>query len=150
MDIDLLSGPISFWHWLILAAVLGLLEMVAPGVLFLWLGISAVITGLALLVMPDLSWEIQFMTFGVLSVVSIALGRLWLRRHPTETDRPNLNRRGAQYVGRRFTLEEPIVNGIGKVHVDDTRWKISGPDLPAGSQVTVTGVDGVILEVEKE
>ncbi|WP_293725933.1 NfeD family protein [Thiolapillus sp.] len=34
--------------------------------------------------------------------------------------------------------------------MDDTTWKISGPDCPEGSRVTVIGVDGVVLLVKCE
>ncbi|MCP5366220.1 MAG: NfeD family protein [Hyphomicrobiales bacterium] len=145
-----LFDQIVFWHWLILALALGVLEMFAPGVLFLWLGIAAAITGLALLAIPSMSWEAQFLVFAGLSFAAVVAGRMWLRRRPIATDHPKLNRRGEQYVGRRFTLDEPIVNGVGKLRVDDTTWKITGDDLPAGSRVTVTGVDGTVLVVSGE
>jgi membrane protein implicated in regulation of membrane protease activity len=74
---------------------------------------------------------------------------MYQRRHPTLTDHPALNRRAQQYVGRRFTLDEPIVNGYGKLRVGDSVWSVSGSDLPAGTQVTVTGTSGVVLLVEK-
>ena len=74
----------------------------------------------------------------------------WLKRHPTETDQPRLNRRGEQYLGRVFTLEHPVVNGLGKIRVDDSTWKISGPDCSEGTQVRVVGVDGVVLRVEPD
>ena len=64
------------------------------------------------------------------------------------TDQPFLNRRTASYVGRVFTLEKPIVDGIGTVGIDDTVWRVTGPDTPAGSQVKVTRVDGAVLHVE--
>ncbi|WP_338063185.1 NfeD family protein [endosymbiont of Riftia pachyptila] len=60
-----------------------------------------------------------------------------------------LNRRGEQYLGRSFTLEDPIINGEGKIRVDDTTWKIRGNDCPGGSQIKVIGVDGVVLLVEQ-
>ena len=61
-----------------------------------------------------------------------------------------MNRRGEQYVGRHFTLSHDIVNGVGELHVDDTRWKIvSHHDLPAGSKVKVTAVEGTSLRVEE-
>ena len=66
---------------------------------------------------------------------------------PIQTDQPRLNRRGEQYIGRIFTLSIPIQHGQGKIQVDDTRWKIQGIDCPVGSQVQVTGVDGVVLTV---
>ncbi|HEX9770190.1 MAG TPA: NfeD family protein, partial [Kiloniellales bacterium] len=104
--------------------------------------------GLILLVFGGLGWEPQFLIFAVFTVVSAVGWRAYLRRHPTESDRPALNRRGEQYVGRTFTLEEAIVNGQGKIHVDDSTWKIEGDDLPAGTRIRVTGVDGTVLKVE--
>jgi len=56
--------------------------------------------------------------------------------------------RGEQYVNRTFTLEEPVVNGQGKIKVDDSTWKIEGADCESGTKVRVTGVDGVVLKVE--
>lgn len=139
----------TFWHWLIAALVLIILEMMAPGVVFLWVGIASAITGLALLAIPEMSWEIQMMMFAVLSVAISIAGRVWVWNRPTETDQPLLNKRGQQYVGRRFVLEEAIVNGTGRVRVEDTSWRVSGDDLPAGESVEVTGVDGVVLKVKK-
>ncbi|MCK4710234.1 MAG: NfeD family protein, partial [Gammaproteobacteria bacterium] len=66
------------------------------------------------------------------------------------SDHPTLNRRGEQYVGRTFTLDEPIVNGMGKIRVDDSTWKISGNDCDSGSKVKVTGIEGTIFKVECE
>jgi membrane protein implicated in regulation of membrane protease activity len=100
------------------------------------------------LVSPELGWEYQVLIFALLSVISIVAWRSYFRKHPIITDQPALNRRGDQYIGRLFTLEEPIINGNGKIKVDDTTWKIIGDDCEAGSKVKVTGVDGVILKVE--
>lgn len=136
------------WHWWVIGILLAILEVFAPGVVFIWLGLAAIVTGGLAFLVPGLDWTLQFVVFGVLSVVSIVLSRRFLKRHPIETDRPELNRRGHQYVGRSYTLAEPIKNGRGRLKVDDTMWKILGPDLPEGSLIRVTGVDGVMLEVE--
>ena len=140
---------LTYWHWWILGVGLIVLEVFAPGTFFLWMGIAAGVVGFILLLAPDLGWQYQFMVFSIFSIVSIAAWRLYLRNPPTQTDRPTLNRRGEQYVGRNFTLEHPIVNGLGKIHVDDSIWKIRGEDCAVGSRVKVTGVDGTILLVEK-
>ncbi|MES9959155.1 MAG: NfeD family protein [Sedimenticola sp.] len=139
---------LSYWHWWVAAVVLVILEVFSPGAFFLWLGVSAGITGLILLLMPDLSWQLQLMLFALFSVVSIIVWHLFLKRHPIQSDQPALNRRGEQYVGRLFTLEEPVVNGQGKIRVDDSTWKITGADCMAGTRVRVTGVEGVVLKVE--
>ncbi|HFD79248.1 MAG TPA: NfeD family protein [Gammaproteobacteria bacterium] len=138
---------LGHWHWWILAAALIILEVFAPGAFFLWLGISAGVVGAIVYWLPDTGWEYQVLLFSVLSVISIIVWRKYFRTTPEQTDQPALNRRGEQYVGRVFTLKEPIVDGIGKIRVDDSTWKIRGEDCPVGTQVEVTGVDGTILEV---
>lgn len=143
-----LFSHIDHWHWWILAIVLLVLEAFAPGTFFMWMGISAVVVGLLVMLAPGTGWEYQVLLFAILSVASIVVWRQYFRRHPVVTDQPTLNRRGAQYVGRTFTLDEPIVNSNGKIRVDDTTWKIHGADCASGSRVQVTGVDGVILTVE--
>jgi len=140
---------VTFWHWLILGVALAIIEVAAPGVVFLWMGIAAILTGLIVLTVDTLSWQSQVLVFAGLSVVSVVSGRLWLRSRPTETDHPTLNRRGQQYVGRVFTVDEKMVNGMGKVRVDDTSWKISGDDFDAGTKVRVTAVEGTVLRVEE-
>jgi len=141
---------LTYWHWWILGALLIILEVFAPGAFFLWLGIAAGVVGGLVLLMPNLSWEYQVLSFSVLSVVSIIIWRKYFRQTAADTDQPALNRRGEQYVGRLFTLQEPIVNGNGKIRVDDSTWKIEGKDCAAGTRVKVTGVDGTILRVVQQ
>ncbi len=45
-------------------------------------------------------------------------------------------------------LNEPIVDGKGRLKIEDTMWELRGPDLPQGAWVKVTGVDGMRLMVE--
>jgi len=138
----------DYWHWWVIGIILIILELFLPGAFFLWMGIAAGVVGVVLLVAPDMGWQYQFIIFAIVSVVSIVVWRIYLNKHPTPTDKPTLNMRGEQYVGREFTLTEPVVNGVGKLKVDDTMWKISGPDCPAGSKVKVNRVDGAILNIE--
>lgn len=140
----------SFWYWWILALVLLILEVFAPGAFFLWMGVSAGLVGLLSWLVPGLTTEWQLLIFTVVSVITVVGWRAYQRRHPVETDQPALNRRGEQYVNRVFTLNEPIVNGVGRIRVDDTTWRIEGVDAEAGSKVRVVGVDGVNLVVDIE
>lgn len=142
-----MSG-VTFWQWWIAGLILLVLEVFVPGAFFLWMGVAAGVTGFVLFLAPGTGWEYQLLLFAVLSVVSILVWRIYLLKHPTATDRPMLNRRGEQYVGRMFTLEEPVVNGSGKIRVDDSTWKIEGQDCPRGSRVKVVGVDGTVLRIE--
>ncbi len=146
---DELLRNLAPWHWALLGIVLVILEILAPGIYLLWLGIAAGLVGALLWLFPELGWQAQFIAFAILSIASVALGRAWLARNPSPTDEPTLNRRGEQYIGRVVTLEEPIVNGRGKIRLDDTTWKIEGPDCEAGSRVRISGTEGVVLRVEK-
>ena len=138
---------IVFWHWWAAAIVFVVIEVFAPGAIFLWLGVSAGVVGALLLVLPAMTWQIQMLVFAVLSISAIVGWRVFQKANPTQTDQPSLNRRGEQYVGRTLTLDEPIVNGQGKIRVDDTTWKVEGDDMPGGARVTVIGVDNVVLKV---
>lgn len=144
-----LLSQLVYWHWLILAVLLIILEVFSPGVFFIWLGLAAGMVGLILLAFPQLEWQYQLLIFAGLSVTDILAARLILQRRPIKTDRPTLNRRGEQYIGRVFTLEQAIINGSGKIHVDDSTWKVRGDDCPAGRKVMVTDVDGVVLLVRQ-
>ena len=140
--LDLLGN----WTWWIVAAALFILELLVPGVFFLWLGAAAMIVGgLALFV--DMSWQLQVATFAVLSVVTLVVSRRYFAPRSAGTDHPNLNKRVQQYVGQVYLLDEPIVNGRGALKIGDSIWRITGPDLAAGRKVVVTGAEGVILIV---
>ncbi len=138
----------EFWHWWVAAVVLIVVEIFAPGTVALWMAVSAAAVGLLLLAVPEVTWQTQFLVFAILSVATVIGWRTYQLRYPTLSDQPALNRRGEQYVGRVFTLSEAIVNGTGKIHVDDTMWKVEGADLAEGTQVRVTGVEGTVLTVE--
>ena len=140
---------IEFWHWFIAAVVLITLEMVVlPAVVFLWMGIATGVVGLLLMLIPGLPFMAQIIIFTVIAVVSLVIHKRYLKNNPPSTDEPTLNRRGEQYVGRTFTLEEAIINGVGKIKVDDSIWKVMGEDMNKGGKVKVVGVDGTVFKVE--
>ena len=136
------------WHWWVAGIILVILEMLAPMGHTLWLGISAMIVGTLLWLFPGLDWKLQMLIFAVLSIISVLLYKRFMGDKPQITDSPDLNRRADRYIGRVFTIEEPIVNGIGKIKVDDSTWRVSGSDQPAGTTVKVVSVNGSTLQVE--
>ncbi len=138
-----------FWHWLILAVVLVIVEVTTFTMFFLWIALAAALTGIVKFLLPGMSGEVQILLFGVSSVLFAIAGKMWFVKRPVKSDKPLLNKRNEQYVGRTFTLTEPVVNGLGSVKVDDSTWRVRGADVDAGTTVKITGVDGVILEFEK-
>ncbi len=140
------TGP---WAWLIFGVLLCVAEMFAPGVFLLWIGLAALATGLLVFVLP-LGFAWTLMAFGVLSVVSVLLGRKVYGSRETGSDKPFLNRRADALIGREYVLDHAIKAGEGRVRVNDSVWRARGADMPAGTKVRVTGVeDGVVLRVEQ-
>jgi inner membrane protein len=144
---DLIEG-LGTWTWFILGALLLAIEIMAPGTFILWLGFSAILVGLISLLV-DWSWQAQLVAFAVLAVLSLVAWRRFGQQEKAKTDQPFLNRRTEAMVGRIFTLERPIVDGTGSVRIDDTIWRVMGPDCPAGSRVRIAGADGATLVVDR-
>ena len=144
-----MSFKIIFWYWWALAAVLLVFEMMLPGVVFMFLAIGALASGLVLLIVSDLSLEFQLLIFAVVSVASAVGLRRSLRRLQSIDGPPNtLNARGDAMIGRTFVLDSPILNGRGRVNLGDGSWSISGPDMVRGAKVRVKAVNGTELLVE--
>ena len=140
---------IVFWYWFILASILGIIEILAPGVFFLWLALAALITGVIALIIPSMDSSLQMIIFGVLSVVTVYIAWKYMRKNPPKaTDQPLLNQRSAQYVGKTYTLVNAISGGSGRIKLGDSTWRVEGPDAPVGSTVKVIGYDGPNLHVE--
>jgi len=138
------NGP---WSWIVAGLVLLALELVLPGGFLLWMGIAGILTGIITLFQP-LAWPVQWLIFGVLSLVSILIWIRLMRHRAAQSDRPLLNRRTERLVGREAVLDQPIVEGFGRLTLDDTKWRVRGPDLPAGQRVRITGADGAVLTIE--
>ncbi len=143
---------VLFWYWWAFAALLLVVEIFAPGFVFLWLAVSAFLTGALLWFLPGLGWQWQLLSFAGLGLVTVFgwlhIQRRFRRLRAGEGTAP-LNRRGEQLLGREFPLVGAIEGGRGKVRVGDTVWPVTGPDLPAGSRVRVIGVEGTRLRVEE-
>jgi inner membrane protein len=135
------------WNWLIFGVIMMALELFAPGVFLFWLGLAALLTGLISFAYAP-SWQVQILMFAVFAVLAVPVWRRLARSNTAvSVSNPFLNKRTDALVGRVFTLEKPIVDGAGTVRIDDTVWRIAGPDAPAGSRVKIVQADGASLTV---
>ena len=137
-----------YWYWAVLGAVFAVIEVAVPAMVCIWLAGAALGVAAISWRYPGLAWEHQALIFAALGVASVALGRTACGRSKARESEARLNRRAESYVGRMFTLDGAIVDGRGRLRVDDTVWLVSGPDLPAGTRVRVTGAENTSLRVE--
>jgi inner membrane protein len=135
------------WDWLIFGVILMALELLTPGVFLFWLGLAALLVGLISFVTHP-SWPTQILMFAAFVMAAVPIWRRLARAsQAASSDNPFLNRRAEALVGRVFTLEKPIVDGAGTVRIDDTIWRVAGPDTPAGTRVRVVEAKGANLTV---
>lgn len=138
-----------FWHWWVLGFALLVFELLTPGTFCMWIGLAAFATGAIAWAFPALGLPVEIVLFALLSLAAVGL---WFRFRPLRTpnDADNgLNQRGRGYIGRVLLLSEDIVNGIGQARLEDSVWRVAGPDLPRGSRVRVIGSEGSTLRVER-
>lgn len=138
--------PLVAWGTLALLLMAG--EALIPGAALLWFGLAAAAMFLVVAFVPDMSFALQALLFVVFSFAAVLAWRRWFRRTEPASDQPALNRRTAQLVGTHAVLERAIENGRGRVQIADAYWDVTGPDLPAGTRVRITGADGMTLAVE--
>jgi membrane protein implicated in regulation of membrane protease activity len=138
-------GP---WSWWVGGIILLALELVVPGNVFVWFGAAAILTG-ALALFTDFGWQTEVLVFVVLASLLAVAGRRIFARESEPGEQPFLNDRGRRLIGSVHVLAAPIVDGQGKVRIDDTNWRITGPDTPSGARVRIADVDGAVLKVEK-
>jgi membrane protein implicated in regulation of membrane protease activity len=142
-----MNGIADHWLWLIAAALLGIGEIVIPGAFLMWIGIAALITGLATLVLP-LGVALQLSVFAITAVASVYVGRRVLIRNPILSADPLLNDRGARLIGEIVTAVAAVDASQGRVKVGDGAWPARGATAAVGERLRVVGIDGGVLLVE--
>lgn len=140
----------SIWHWLILGFGLLIVELLIPGVFFLWWGLSALVMAAVMYFIPTLSLTALSIAYAVLALVlSLCWWKYQYGKDREDQSQTSLNQRDHAMLGCRGTVEEMSNNGIGRGHFGDTTWRIQGMALQIGDVIEVERVDGITLLVKK-
>jgi inner membrane protein len=141
------DGIDTHWLWLILAGLLGIAELLAPGVFLIWLAGAAALTGIAAFLLP-LPLPFELALFALFALLAVYLGRRAYDRSPVATSDPLLNDRLSRLIGETVVVTRAIVDGRGRVQVGDGAWPAHGPDAPAGARMRIVGAEEGCLLVE--
>lgn len=148
MDGTLFPASIAPWlGWMIFGIALAIAEIVVPGIFLIWIAIAAVLTGALVYLLP-LATALQVLIFAGLCLLATYGGRRWYRDNPVESSDPLLNDRAARLVGRTVTVVDAIVDGEGRVRMDDGTWSATGPDAVVGARLIVIAAQGATLTVD--
>ncbi|MFP1945620.1 NfeD family protein [Lonsdalea quercina] len=149
MMTDLLMTYVR-WFWLTLGGLLLAAEMLGAGGYLLWSGVSALLVGVLVWLLP-LGLPAQGVAFALLTVLTACLWWYWLRQRTLRGPASTLNQRGLQLVGRKANLSEPVVNGSGRIILGDSSWRVTADgDLPAGTPVEIVAIEGITLRVRPQ
>lgn len=137
-------------YWVGLGALLFITELLTGSGFLLFFGASAFIVAVLPLVFPEIALSTQFIVFSLLSILDALCWKLILKyRRARKSDKPFLNKRTEQFIGKNFTLQSAITHGIGRVSVGDTIWQVRcNEDLPIGAIISVVGIEGAVLVVK--
>lgn len=137
---------LQYWHWLILSVVLLAMEALGASGFLIGASIASALMAVLLWLMPTVAWGIQLVLFGIFTLMMTFLWWKIFRRYNEQTDHPELNNRALQIVGRVIVLEQPVLNGQGRIQIGDTFWAVrSDTDLDAGTTAIVRGCEGMTL-----
>lgn len=140
----------EFWHWWILAAVFFALELTAPGAFLLWLGFAATLCGFVFWAFPEITFMNELIIFAGVSFVLLLIWYKSFRGYVPHSAQPHLNDRASALIGSVHLLDHPIAHNLGKIKVNDSYWRVEGPDLKKGIKIKVVDVkDGSTLLVEE-
>jgi membrane protein implicated in regulation of membrane protease activity len=139
--------------WIAAGIVLILLEFVIPGLIIIFFGVGALVTGLALLIGLPGGNGIPFVVFSAVSIFSL----LGLRKHFKKVFSGSAIEASAGGDGDDITGQAARVlswdeNGghAGKVELRGSTWNARSEEtLRPGDRVTVVARHGLHLEVEK-
>ena len=151
---DVLIGwlwAIEFWHWWAFGLALLVVEAFITSMVLVWPAAGSFVVGVIVAFAPDLDWRYQIL---ILALTSGAAAFAWEyavgRRRAPASDRPDLNVRTAQYLGRRAVLTDALNGGPGRVAFDDSVWQVrteTGETLRVGTEIEVVGAEGLTLLV---
>lgn len=145
---DWLNNLDPFWVWLALGLFLATAEILIPGFFLIWLAGAAILTSGTALLFPD-AVPLQIVVFAALSIVSVFIGRSYVRANPIVDADPKMNRRGMRLAGEMATVVTALDGGTGRVKHGDSEWLAKGCEAQVGERVRISGSDGAVLIVEK-
>jgi len=143
-------SALEYNDWLVVGFALLAFALIDATGVALWLGISAIVTALAVYLFP-IRWEIQLVLFGTQAIVAVCLTVYRMKVRKANAPEPTLNNIHSQLVGHEFVNSEDWPAGTtGRVNIGDSSWLAkSDSDIKAGEKVIVRNISGVTLIINK-
>ena len=141
---ELIFDNLNFIHWLILGIGLIIIELFLWTVFLLWIGSSAITSGVIYFLFPNISGLMQLLIFAVIAIAATSLAKKY---YPVKTVDEQLHNKAKSHIGKECTIES-IENGITKVKIGKSLWFAKGSNLSAGQTVRIIDVESSTFIIE--
>ena len=141
---ELIFDNLNFIHWLILGIGLIIIELFLWTVFLLWVGSSAITSGVIYFLFPNTSGLMQLLIFAVIAIAATSLAKKY---YPVKTVDEQLHNKAKSHIGKECTIES-IENGVTKVKIGKSLWFAKGSNLSAGQTVKIIDVESSTFIVE--
>lgn len=145
---------LTHWHWLTLGLLLLIAEAFGAGGFLLGAAIGSLVSGLFIYLMDSafswhMGWQGQILLNAALCTLFSLLYWRYFRNDAANEERPELNHRAAQFIGKKLVIKNTI-EFEGRIQIADTLWKVkSDTVLKAGDHAEVIGADLDTLTLNK-
>lgn len=140
------------WLWLYLGAFLMLMELLAPGFVIFFFGLSAATVGLCRFACGEafsLTWQLA--AFSAFSILYLVFLRRWMKRLFTgasETSTADFNNESVGRLGKVTEAIEPPL--AGRAMIGDSEWSATADEaIPVGTNVRVIAQSNLTMKVER-
>ena len=139
------------WMWMYIGAFLMLAELLAPGFVIFFFGLSAISVGILRALFGEaftVTWQLA--AFSFFSVVYLAVLRRWIKSVFSGGSTKSADDFSNEYIGRTGKVVADINPPLeGRVEIGDSQWTASADiAIAAGSTVKVTAQSNLTFKVE--
>ena len=137
----------NVWMWSAVAAILLAGEMLTTSIVLVFFAVAAAVTAIIAAVRPDIGASVQLIIFGVLGLVSLGVGRRWIRLKMASKAMPAFN----VDSNSEFVVDRDLAPGAeGAVLYQGSPWTAvnDGPEtIAAGDRVKVARTSGIKIMI---
>ena len=144
---------LEWWAWIVGSIALIVAELAIPSFFVIWFGLGALLVGLLMLALPDLSLTAQLATW---TVASLAMVVLWFRVFKPSFQKTRIGTSAGEAIGEIGLLVAAVAPfERGKVRfqrpvLGSEEWVcVADSPIAAGERVKVITVEGSFLTVGK-
>jgi membrane protein implicated in regulation of membrane protease activity len=144
---------IEWWYWIVAGVALLLCELAIPVFVLVWFGLSAVIVGILLAILPSVSLTAQLSLWLIFSLILVVY---WFRVFRPTQHKTRVGMADGNLIGEVGLLTHPVAPfqkgevRFQKPLLGSEVWTcISEEEIAVGERVRIVKVEGSLLKITR-